>query len=152
MKQTYLEAWKQYLQESVEWMDGDIKISIQEDGSNKEYHNIWLSDTKTRTTYVWMVYADPDSYPKDIRIDITSLTESTKKMKYRYKKPLTFSDTWVTGSNTIKDADWNKVKNNYKATVAGTTITFDRGQWKENGETKKADYIIYLEFKKFLKY
>lgn len=142
MKQTYLEAWKQYLQEAVEWSDGDLSIKIKEDPSDSDYHNIWISNTTTKTTYVWMVYANPDMMlVSDIRIDVQSIDESTKMMSYRYDHP---TGGWKSGKNKISDADWTKVKNNYATTVKGSKIKFTKAEGK--------DFVVYLELKKSFKY
>lgn len=150
MERTYLDSWKQYLNEAVEWRDGDLSIKVAPDSSDADYHNIWLSNTTTKTTYVWQVYADPDlPLVPDIRIDVKSIDESTKKLSYRYKHP---TKGWTTGSNTINDTDWNKVKTKYKVSVPGTTITFKRGTWKKDGKPVEADYVVYLNFKKKFNY
>jgi hypothetical protein len=142
MERIYTKLWKQYLNESVEWKDGDLSIRIQEDSSNKDYHNIWISNTTTRTTYVWMVYADPDMpLISDIRIDVKSIDESTKMMSYRYDHP---TDGWKSGKNKISDDDWAEVKNNYAAAVKGGKIKFAKVQGK--------NFVVYLEFKKSFKY
>ena len=97
MERTYLDSWKQWLLEAAE---GDITIKIKLDPNDPDYHNIWISNTTTKTTYVWMVYADPDNILAggDIRIDVKSIDESTKEMTYRYKHPF---NGWKDGKNKI---------------------------------------------------
>ena len=139
MERTYLDSWKQWLLEAAEWRDGNISIKIGVDSKDPDYHNIWISNKKTKTTYVWMVYADPDGIVGPKRIDVESIDESTKKMTYRYKIPITGFTDYKTSK--INDTDWNKVKNNYNA---GGKIVFDKAA--------KANYVVYLQFKKSFKY
>ena len=150
MERTYLDSWKQYLKEAAEWRDGDLSIKVVADPDDSDYHNIWLSNTTTKTTYVWRVYANPDmALIPDIRIDVKSINETDKTLSYRYHHP---TKGWTPGKNKIKDTDWNKVKSNYAAQLEGAKITFKRGQWQKDGETVDADYIVYLKFKKSFKY
>ena len=139
MERTYLDLWKHWLLEAAELSDGDITIKTGEDPKDPDYHNIWISNKKTKTTYVWMVYADPDGIVGPKRIDVESIDESTKKMTYRYKIPITGFTDYKTSK--INDTDWNKVKNNYNA---GGKIEFDKAA--------KANYVVYLKFKKKFKY
>ena len=150
MERTYLDLWKHWLLEAAELSDGDITIKTGEDPKDPDYHNIWISNKKTKTTYVWMVYADPDmKLVPDIRIDVESIDESTKEMTYRYNHPI---NGWKGSTNKINDTDWNKVKTNYEATVPDTKINFVRSTWKQDGKTVKANYVVYLKFKKKFKY